>query len=196
MIFSFGRPSGNEVVEVHAFPSDMAERVKEAVQLLARGQVRAPSESGISVCIAGQSLNIPYRVYYDNQLLLSSINGSDDIALISLCLGTRHWDGFLREQCLRRLLRSDENWTAAFVIQLLGEYVLEIIQPIQERFTAGIEAKYLGFVVENVKNLDYLERRAISYWNVYYRARFPKYNDYPAVKALTTLRAAARAEAK
>ena len=196
MIFSFVRPSGNEIVEAHAFPAEMAERVKKAVQLLARGQMHAPSETVISVSVAGQSLNIPYRVYYDKQQLVNSISGSDDLALISLCLGTRHYDGFLREQCLRRLLKADEHWTAAFIIQLLGEYVLEVIQPIQERFAAGLEGKYLGFVAENRKYCEYLERRAISHWNEYYRARFPKYKDYPAIRALTTLRAATRAESK
>lgn len=193
MIFSFVRQSGNEVTEVDAFPAMLSECVKNAVKLLAPGQMHAPSDTVISVRLATESLNIPYRVYYDKQKLLNCVNSSGNIALIALCLGTRHYDGFLREQCLHRLLAAEEKWTAPFVIQLLGEYVIEVIHPIHERFLEGVEGKYQDFFTENVKYCEYLGCRAISYWNEYYRVRFPKHKDYPAVKALAALQSAAKA---
>ncbi|MES2265095.1 MAG: hypothetical protein V4724_41895 [Pseudomonadota bacterium] len=108
-------------------------------------------------------------------------------------MGTRHYDGFLREQCLRRLLAVEEKWVAPFVIQLLGEYVVEVIHPIHEHFLEGVEEKYKDFFSENVEYCEYLRCRAISYWNEYYRERFPRYKDYPAVKALAALQSAAKA---
>jgi hypothetical protein len=191
MIF-FVRPSGNEITETHAFPADLAERVKNAVQLLARGQMHAPSDTAISVRVAAELLSIPYRVYYDKQQLLTCMNSAGETSLIALCLGTRHYDGLMREQCVRRILAVDEKWTAPFVVQLLGEYVVEVTQPIHERFLDGVERKYLDFFRENAKYCEYLECRAISYWNEFYRRRFPKYKDYPAFKALTALKSTAK----
>ena len=193
MIFSFVRQSRIEIAEVHAFPAALAECVKNTVQLLAPDQMHAPSDTVISVRLATESLSIPYRVYYDKQQLLNCVNSSGDIALIALCLGTRHYDGVVREQCLRRLLMVEEKWAAPFVIQLLGEYVAEVVQPIHERFLERIEGKYLDFFRENVEYCEYLRCRAISYWNEYYRVRFPKHKDYPAVKALSALQSAAKA---
>lgn len=192
MIFSDVRQCGSKIAEIHAFPAELTERVKNAAQLLARGQMHAPSEAVISVRLVGELQSIPYRVYYEKQQLFTCMNISDDIALIALCLGTRHYDGFIREQCLRRLLVVNEKWTAPFVVQLLGEYVIEVIQPIHEHFLEGVEGKYLDFFRENLKYCEYLGHRAISYWNEYYRSRFPSHKDYPAVKALATLKLAAR----
>ncbi|MRV75526.1 hypothetical protein GJ700_27790 [Duganella sp. FT92W] len=192
MIFSYVRQCGNEIAEIHAFPAELTERVKNTVQLLAGGQMHAPSEAVISVRLAGDIQSIPYRVYYEKQQLLTYMNSSDDIALIALCLGTRHYDGFIREQCLRRLLVVEEKWTTPFVVQLLGEYVIEVILPIHEHFLKGVERKYIDFFRENVKYCECLGHRATSYWNEYYRPRFQAYKDYPAVKALAALKLAAR----
>jgi len=173
MIFSFMRPSETEISEIYAFPIAMAESVKGAVPLLARDQMHSPTDTVISVRVAEELLNIPYRVYYDKQRLLKTTNIPGEDGLISLCLGTRHYDGFIREQCLRRLLTVDEKWIAPFVIQLLGEYVIEVIQPIQERFDEGVEAKYIEFFKQNSIHCQYLEQRAISYWNEYYDIASP-----------------------
>lgn len=120
------------------------------------------------------------------------MNRPGEAALFALCLGTRHYDGHIREQCVRRLLDVDEKWAAPYVVQLLGEYVIEVIQPIHERFLGGVEARYLAFFKENARYCEYLECRAISYWNEHYRSRYPKHKDYPAVKALAALRSAAQ----
>jgi hypothetical protein len=191
VIFSFARGSEHGNVEIDAFPAELAERVKGTVSMLARGQMHTPSDTVISVHIAGELLSIPYRVYYDKQQLADCMSRPGEAALIAICLATRHYDGYVREQCVRRLLEVDERWVAPYVIQLLGEYVIEIVRPIHERFLEGIEPKYVDFFRENAKYCD-LECRAISYWNEYYRSRFPSYKDYPGVKALEALRLAKR----
>jgi hypothetical protein len=45
----------------------------------------------------------------------------------------RHHDGFGRQRQLKTLLDADEPWTAPFIVQLLGEYVIQICRDI-ERF--------------------------------------------------------------
>lgn len=191
MIFSFVRQSDNGLAETRAFPAELVERVVSTVSTLARGQMHLPSETLIAVHLAGELLSIPYRVYYDKHQLADCMDRLGGTSLIALCLGTRHYDGHLREQCVRRLLDVDEKWTAPFVVQLLGEYVVEIIQPIHDRFLDAVDPRYSAFFTENARYCKYLECRAVSYWNEYYRSIFQSYKDYPAVKALIALRSAA-----
>jgi hypothetical protein len=47
-----------------------------------------------------------------------------------LCLGTRHHDGFVRQECVSRLLERHHGWAIPcwaipYIVQLLGEYVME-----------------------------------------------------------------------
>lgn len=191
MIFSFSRDSGSGNAQTQAFPTELIGKVTSLVSVLACGQIHSPSDTVIAVHVEGELLSIPYRVYYDERQLANCFNCLDDTALIALCLGTRHHDGYVREQCVRRLLDVDERWTAPYVVQLLGEYVIEVIRPIREKLLDEVGAKYVTFFRDNIKYCEYLECRAISYWNEYYRPRFPKYKEYPAVEALAAIRAAA-----
>jgi hypothetical protein len=192
VIFSLAWPGTRQISEVHAFPAEMAERVKIAVRPLARGQIHATSDEVIPVYVAEDLLKIPYRLYYAKRQLLKAIDRPGEAGLIALCLGTRHHDGFIREQCVRRLLTSSENWTAPFIVQLLGEYVIEVVQPIHERFLELVDTKYVDFFRHNAQYCQYLECRAISYWNEYYRRRFQRHKQYPAIEALAALAAAAK----
>lgn len=194
MVWSSFQAGEYEMAGSRAFPVELRERAQKAVHVLSQGQLHAPSARRIAVCIGTEQLYIPYRVYYDRQQLRLCMAGPEDVATIALCLGTRHHDGFLREQCLRGLLTVDEAWVAPFVVSLLGEYVLEIIEPICERFLNGVERKYLDFFADNPGYGQYLQCRAISYWNAYYRHRFANVHDYPGVSALRALTVAAKRE--
>ncbi len=50
--------------------------------------------------------------------------------MLALSLGTRHSDGRIREECLRQIVAVDRPWVAPFVVQLLGEYVIKIVEVI------------------------------------------------------------------
>lgn len=42
------------------------------------------------------------------------------------CLFTKHHDGYVREKYLRAVINAQFAWVPPFVIQLLGEYVVQI----------------------------------------------------------------------
>lgn len=192
MIFSFSRDSGSGNEQTQAFPTELIGKVKSLVSTLTRDQIHPPSDTVIAVHVGGERLTIPYRVYYGTRRLTDCIHCPGDTALIALCLGSRHHDGHVREYCVRRLLDVDEAWTVPYVVQLLGEYVVEIIHPIHEKLIDEVEAKYLSFYTENTKYCEYLRCRAVSYWNEYYRPRFANLKQYPAVEALAAISAAAQ----
>ena len=81
---------------------------------------------------------------------------------------------------IEQLLQSDESWIPPFVLQLLGEYVLEIIRVVQAHSAVLKRSEYRRFIIENPAFLQLLKQRIISYWNCYYRAMFPRLKDYPA----------------
>lgn len=86
-----------------------------------------------------------------------------------------------------------------FVIQLVGEYVLEILVTIQhglaELDTPGTSqhAAYGQFLAGNPGFLALTSQRVTSYWNCYYRSKYPDRRDYPGHTLLLSLQNAAAA---
>ncbi|ROU05853.1 hypothetical protein D9T17_16895 [Lysobacter enzymogenes] len=111
-----------------------------------------------------------------------------DERLLIQALATRHWDGHVRERHLRSILPFQRDWLAAFVVQLLGEYVVEIAQAILASIDELDSALYGAFVKENPGFMATTERRVVSYWNCYYRHAGYKYREeYPAMVALRAI---------
>jgi hypothetical protein len=109
--------------------------------------------------------------------------------------------GFLREQCVAQLLLNPTPWTAPFVVTMLGEYVVEIVLRIEAALiradTAAPladDAVYAAFAGENSAFMATTTRRAISYWNVYYRLRYAQKVDYSALRVLSAIGAAASSQ--
>ena len=65
------------------------------------------------------------------------------------CLYTRHNDGHVRERHLRAVIRSSADWVPPFIVQLLGEYVIEIHRVIESNVDCLGQESYLRFVAKN-----------------------------------------------
>lgn len=154
----------------------------------------APATDGFTVLVQGEQLSVPYRVYYAPQNLQSVIaRSSGDTRMLALCLGTRHWNGYVREDCLRQLIGNDRPWVVPFVVQLLGEYVIEIVEAIAAAVSDADHEPLSAFARENPDFMTTTRRRATSYWDCYYRRRFPTLQSYPAFVALEAIEKWARA---
>lgn len=154
----------------------------------------APATDGFTVLVQGEQLSVPYRVYYAPQNLQSVIaRSSGDTRMLALCLGTRHWNGYVREDCLRQLIGNDRPWVVPFVVQLLGEYVIEIVEAIAAAVSDADPEPLSAFARENPDFMATTRRRATSYWDCYYRRRFPTLQSYPAFVALEAIEKWARA---
>jgi hypothetical protein len=109
---------------------------------------------------------IPSRVYTPEALVTLRCIGKPTIRD---CLLTRHHDGFVRDRAAGRLLAVGNAWTIPFIVQLVGEYVVEILNRIDDAFDA-IDQRALGdFIHENPAFLALLKQRIASYWDCYYR---------------------------
>jgi hypothetical protein len=73
---------------------------------------------------------------------------------------------------------------------------LEIVIDIQKGLTdlevagSAQRAQYGAFLAANPDFLDLTSQRVVSYWNCYYRYRYPKLSDYPGFALISSLRAA------
>ena len=158
------------------------------MRALQRGQ--HPAVPGHTFVVQGRPLQTLNRVYYDIHALTSAIRASEgNLRTWALCLGTRHHDGHVREACVRELARHDRPWAIPFVVQLLGDYVVEIVLVVLAAF-ADVDADvagYVDFARENPGFMVTTRRRATSYWDCYYRSRYPLLRDYPAIVALDAI---------
>ena len=100
---------------------------------------------------------------------------------------TRHHDGYVRERALAHLPPVEEPWMAPFVIQLLGEYVIELVERAATLIEGPPNPAFVVFLRENAGFLGLTAQRAASYWNEYHRRRFRKREEYPAFPAIATL---------
>jgi hypothetical protein len=174
---------------VEAFPGALAEDVR-GVLALVPGAELDPVEPFSVVVPGGGAVAIPTRIYYPEPA--SALGLSPTQRTILHCLYTRHHDGWVRQRHLEQIITSAEPWVAPFVVQLAGEYVLEIVQLI---LRAAPHPLYGEFIVRNPAFFARTERRVVSYWTCYYRRQYPDFGSYPGGLLVDAFRSAASAHA-
>jgi hypothetical protein len=173
-----------------AFPSALRFIAQEAAIAVAVGELHPPHHA-FEVNMDGERLRLPYRVYYDRDLLRAEISNSQGSAkLIRLCLGTRHYNGYLRQECLRDVLKNEAPWLIPYLLQLAGEYVVEIAEDVANAIVEWDPGALRAFAMENPSYLATLARRVTSYWNCYHRRAYPDRHGYPGARVLAVVRAA------
>lgn len=145
--------------------------------------ISALSENPFSSCwqtfslyLGNELLALPQRIYYVPPVLQTLRLNALQTEILD-CLFTRHHDGFVRQIHLERIIRSQNAWIPCFVVPLVGEYVVEILQVIRENLTHLDTSVYAESLRSNLEFLDLIEQRVLSYWDCYYRSI--KKQEYP-----------------
>ncbi|TCO28500.1 hypothetical protein EV652_106486 [Kribbella steppae] len=182
----------------HAFPAAVADRVADAAIQLPpadfenSGLVNAShSRHWPAVVVEGQTVQVPYRMY-NPTLTTQALAALPEAARpVLACMYSRHSDGRVRQTAARVLLSCRESFVAPYIVQLLGEYVvqiaLDVADAIDELAGAELLALLVSFGRENPQFITLTRERARSYWSEYYRRDFPAMQDYPALVALAAL---------
>lgn len=173
--------------EASGFPNALRTSVHEAVAAVAKEEWHPPRHVFL-VNLEREALRIPYRIYYDPMVLRRELATSEgDRRAILACLGTRHYDGHLRQECLAELWSVREAWLMPYVIQLASEYVVEIARDVADGITKMDVPELAAFVRANPAYLATLQRRVTSYWSCYHRCAYPDQNAYPGTKVVAYL---------
>jgi hypothetical protein len=151
---------------VAAFPTALREHVLLALE--AFPEPERPAAENFSVKVRGELVTIPYRLYHSpSQIQTGHLSGLEN-ELVD-CLLTRHHDGLVRQQRLERIICSGNPWVPPFVVQLLGEYGIEIIGVIHDNLGALDHSLYREFLQANPELFTRTAQRVESYWDRYYR---------------------------
>jgi hypothetical protein len=96
-------------------------------------------------------LSIPYRIYFNepDPGIVSQLTCTQKA--IFNCIYTRHHDGYVRQRRLEELAGINEYWVIPYTLQLLGEYVVEILQILDKVITDDNIEYYKSFIIENPK---------------------------------------------
>ena len=173
---------------IDAFPPHLKSHVRSVISIMPPAtHPRSPDDIG-PITVDGRPMRIPARIYHPEP----APSGVESLAplerSILACLYTRHHDGHVRQRALESAIDIDEVWAAPFVLQMLGEYVLELIQIVADAVKSRRRDEYLQFLRENPAFLELITQRATSYWNEYFRTMFRNREDHPALSAIKTLR--------
>ncbi|MET8451709.1 hypothetical protein [Streptomyces sp. NPDC005209] len=180
---------------VAAFPQQLADEVRAVLAVMP--EARYAPVSPFSVDVGDEAVAIPYRIHADELPVEVARSLTATQRAILHCLYSRHSDGLVRQRHLEHIVSLDEPWVAPFVVQLVGEYVLEILEAIRHDLSSLISVRsahhllYGDFIARNPAFFARTERRVVSYWSCYYRWRFPEFGTYPGCRLLDLLRAAA-----
>lgn len=163
---------------VAAFPTAVRDDAFVSVSTLPEAP---PISHTFSVNIGSETVEIPYRIYHDPTLIHSERLTRTQNELLS-CLLTRHQSGFVREENLQVILDSNHEWVPPFVLQLVGEYLIEIIGSIRDNIDRLDPNLYRAFLTRNPAFYQTTKQRVASYWNCFNRDH--QRADYPGFQVL------------
>ena len=144
-----------------------------------------PPGNSFHVKVRDETVVIPWRINHPEPAAGVAHALTATQRMILHCLYSRHHDGWIRQRHVEQIVASTEPWVVPFVVQLVGEYVLEIVQTITDGLPGlavphSAERRLYGeFVVQNPSFFALTERRVVSYWTCYYRWQYPDFGSYP-----------------
>jgi len=171
--------------------NDDISTIENAIDLKSKHESYVPFE----INFEKNTLTIPSRIYTDESQLNRIGKLTPKQKEMVYCLYSRHHDGYVRERCLKKFIESDNYFTAPYILQLLGEYVIEIIEVIYNNRSNINHDNLVAYILENPTHYDRTRQRVYSYWDAYYRWVYPKYKrgvkqqgecqlDYPGIKMI------------
>lgn len=134
----------------------------------------------IEVTWQGRKRQFPYRIY--TEISKSEVQTTNDFEKLSLY--TRHHNGHIREIAIIELMQKFPSDNIPFLVQLLGEFVVEIHQRISQEITSQQKNWIQEFLQENPKYAQTIRSKVASYWDCYYKWEYVKLKDYPAFKLI------------
>lgn len=178
-----GKTEQSNIEYLNAFPLSLRD---DAIVALAEFPAKPNYKSNaFTVMVGSEIIALPYRIYHER-------TGIDTARLTVLqnelvnCLLTRHHDGFVRQRALAQIICSNHLWVSPFVVQLVGEYVVEILDVIHHNLGNLDASVYRRFLEENPEFFRLTEHRVISYWDCYHRG--VKRDEYVGFRLLDFLK--------
>jgi hypothetical protein len=140
------------------------------------------------VKLNNEEIKVPCRIYINEPKENDERKLSDIQKDILNCIFLCHNNGYTRQRRLEKLANSANEFIIPFTFKLLGEYVIEILEVLDQLINENSIPNYAKFINCNQKYWVKTQSRVVSYWNEYYR--YPScYNiqDYVGYKITSRL---------
>lgn len=142
---------------------------------------------GYEFNLENRFFEMPYRIYWEEHRLMEPKSLSQTSRTILACILTRHHNGYIREKYLNQIIDSDEYWTTPYLVQLLGEYVVEILDFVWDSFDSVNSSHLVEFIQENEIYWYKTKQRIASYWDCYHRYKNCPKEDYVGFKLINRI---------
>ena len=173
-----------------AFPSELSSDIGPVSSAL--GAFLDYDLGHFEVAVLNQTVRIPYRLF--SPQVAPPLEGlSPRQRQMAQCILTRSSDGYERQAALRDVIDINTAWSIPFVVALIGEYVIEILDDIDLAMPRLQPEVVARFIRENPAFYKLTGDRVASYWNCYYRWHHPR--QYVGFKLLRALDAIAQPKA-
>lgn len=121
------------------------------------------------VILDGERLLIPSRIYFNEPHSGEESTLNELQKAIVNCIYLRHHDGHVRQKRLNALNSKSYYFIVPYAFQLLGEYVVEIVNDLDSFIDNTNIQLFKRFISENFEYSALTRERMTSYWNEYYR---------------------------
>lgn len=174
-MFGLSRLANSNAAQLaEAFPRALRDKALEAGRDASRDLCGDGEWQRFPVMVGGEVLQIPDRLNLASGI---SREGPDRITwLMRRALVTRSNNGYDRQAAARGLLVDPQPWTAPFLVALVGEYVVEILDDTEAAMSPALHGSLRVFIDENPQYWYLTKQRIASYWNEYQRWRTSRSN--------------------
>ncbi|WP_199726072.1 hypothetical protein [Leptotrichia sp. OH3620_COT-345] len=168
---------------LRGFPITLKDDVSTVIDVVSKKKYNNV-ECGVSenfckyILLSGEEIFFPYRIYYvDVYKGIPSLTFEQ--RMIYHCIFSRSCDGFVREKHIKSIFNEDyPDWVIPYIFKISDEYVVEILEIIYSKLKNENTDKIKKFCRLNLNLFLYSYDRMISYWNEFYRKRYPDYKKY------------------
>jgi hypothetical protein len=134
--------------------------------------------SNLTIQLDNELIFIPYRIYFNEPDIEKENKLTDIQKTILNCIYLRHFDGYVRQKRLEKLVDKNEKWIIPFTIQLLGEYVFELLEVLEKHINNDTIYNYIKLIKENPKYWKQTQSRMTTFWDKDYRRQYPNLKTY------------------
>ena len=139
----------------------------------------------VEIKLHSETIVLTGRIFFNEPKPEFENNLTDTQKQILNCIYTRHFDGYIRERRLNNLWNIDHEWILPFKLQLLGEFVIEILFELDKHITEKNIKIYKRLTLDNKKYWQQTKSRMVSWWDANYRqTKYKELNDYIGYKIM------------
>jgi hypothetical protein len=159
----------------NAFPSYLKDEIHDLLEKTCFKHSLAPHINNMPMLKVNEEiLCIPSRFYFPDMDIPETL--TDIQKDILYCIYSRNHNGYVREKYLKKIILSKHKWVIPYVMNLLGEYVVQMLEVIYKHLTELNSDDYIEFINENLAFYQLTKARIASYWDCYYPCKYKK--DY------------------